>query len=131
MMAPERVVDRLFRLARSEGDCLVVRGRSPQPNGYVMLGWREGAVKRRGYVHRIAYAHYHGSIPDGMVVAHTCDNRKCIATDHLVATTTAGNQADMVAKGRSNRGDRHWNWRGGTSKNFQRQANRLHGAEKL
>ena len=36
----------------------------------------------------------------GMVVMHTCDNRKCINPEHLVVGTQADNLKDMVSKGR-------------------------------
>lgn len=131
-MIPERVIQKMFGLAQREGRCLIVKGLSPRPNGYLALGWRDGGDQRKEYVHRIAYISYYGALPDpGMVVAHTCDNRRCIEREHLVAVTQARNLADMVAKGRSNRGERHWNWKGGASKNYRRGSNRLHGAEPI
>ena len=128
-MIPDRVIQKMFGLAQREGRCLIVKGLSPRPNGYLTLGWNDGGARCQEYVHRIAYISYHGALPDpGMVVAHTCDNRRCIERGHLVAATQAQNLADMVAKGRSNRGSRHWNWKGGASKNYRRESNRLHGA---
>lgn len=131
-MIPSRVTQKMFGLAQQEGQCLIVRGISPRPNGYVVLKWKDTGAWGQEYVHRIAYISYHGALPEaGLVVAHTCDNRRCIAREHLVAATQAQNLADMVAKGRSNRGERHWNWKGGASKNYRRGSNRLHGAEPI
>lgn len=62
---------------------------------------------KMGYVHRLAAIERFGEIPKGMVVAHDCDNPKCHNPDHLVICTQAENLADMKAKGRSAKGDKH------------------------
>lgn len=80
----------------------------PDENGCVL--W-SGATGRNGYgkanlrgqtvgAHRIAYEYHHGPIPDGMVVRHTCDVKRCIARDHLLAGTQADNIADKVDRDR-------------------------------
>jgi hypothetical protein len=43
------------------------------------------------------------------IVAHKCDNPKCINPEHLFITTYAGNSADMVSKKRSAKGEKHGN----------------------
>lgn len=62
---------------------------------------------RMQYVHRIAAEKAFGPIPDGMVVAHKCDNPACHNPDHLFVCTQKENLADMKAKGRSAKGDKH------------------------
>lgn len=57
--------------------------------------------------HRVAYLLCVGQIPDGHLVCHHCDNRPCCNPAHLFTGTTDDNMADMVAKGRSARGERH------------------------
>lgn len=59
------------------------------------------------YVHRIAAQNHFGSIPPKMVVAHKCDNPRCHNPEHLFICTQAENLADMKAKGRSCKGDKH------------------------
>lgn len=53
-----------------------------------------------GYIHRFIYEREHGPIPEGMVVRHTCDNRKCGNLRHLLVGTVADNVADREARGR-------------------------------
>lgn len=61
------------------------------------LTWVDDRVQR---VHRLAYLHWHGPIPAGLYVMHSCDNRECWNPDHLSLGTAADNNADKVRKGR-------------------------------
>ena len=53
-----------------------------------------------GAAHRISWELHFGSIPDGLFVLHTCDNRKCIRPDHLFLGTKRDNAIDAIQKGR-------------------------------
>jgi hypothetical protein len=90
------------------------------PNGCIL--WI-GTVNSRGYgsinngygkmlyAHRVAWELANGPIPAGLFACHRCDVRRCVNPEHLFLGTVSDNQADMVAKGRSNRGERHGNVR--------------------
>lgn len=50
--------------------------------------------------HRGSYIAHKSEIPDGMIVCHTCDNRKCVNPDHLFLGSYSDNTQDMLKKGR-------------------------------
>lgn len=82
-------------------------------NGYAKLGHH--------YVTRILLGLQKD---DGIVARHTCDNPSCVNPAHVVVGSQKDNLTDMVVRGRSNRDDKHWNWKGGKSKNYLKGANR-------
>lgn len=57
--------------------------------------------------HRVAYELSKGPIPEGRVVRHTCDTPLCVNPAHLLVGTNRENSADMVARGRQNRGEKN------------------------
>lgn len=56
--------------------------------------------------HRVAYEAFKGEIPEGMVVAHACDNKLCVNPDHLWLATHKQNSEDMVQKNRQAAGEK-------------------------
>lgn len=70
------------------------------PEGYARVYNPE--QKRTVKAHRFFYEIWHGPIPQGKVVMHLCDNRKCVNPDHLELGTQGENLKDMHDKGRHN-----------------------------
>ena len=73
-----------------------------------------GAIKSNGYGHFIVHGHtilahryayvaaHQEAIPEGILVCHHCDNRRCCNPNHLFLGSNKENLQDMVVKGRKN-----------------------------
>lgn len=68
----------------------------PGNNGYCRVRINSKEVR----LHRYIYEFHNGPIPQGLVVMHKCDNRKCMNIDHLTIGTPRDNNVDMFKKGR-------------------------------
>ena len=62
----------------------------------------DGRVQRG---HIWIYRKVKGSFPPGLVVRHTCDNRKCVNLRHLVLGSHSENLQDQYDRGRRSRDD--------------------------
>jgi hypothetical protein len=73
-------------------------------SGYGRLsGGRRG--EKQILAHRFSYQLHNGPIPDGLLVCHSCDNRKCCNPAHLWLGTCAENHADRNRKDRQAKGE--------------------------
>ncbi len=102
--APQRFWAKVEKTA----DCWLWRG-GLNENGYGVFRLNNRTVLS----HRVAYELSNGTIPDGLLVCHHCDNPPCMRPDHLFIGTNADNVRDRVEKGRSAKGgaakgEKHW-----------------------
>lgn len=83
--------------------CHPFTGSIVQQSGYGQIGGFHTSTDERAMFksHVVAWEVANGrSVPDGMVVRHTCHNPLCCNPAHLVEGYPADNYADMVAAGR-------------------------------
>jgi hypothetical protein len=88
---------------RGNGDCWEWTA-SIQSKGYGCISV-EGKIK---LAHRVAYEIASDEeVPDGMMVLHRCDNRRCVNPSHLFLGSNQDNVDDMVKKDRQARGEKN------------------------
>lgn len=68
--------------------------------GLARGGYGKFQLGRTMHAHKAAFLLFKGSIPSGMCVMHSCDNRLCVNPDHLSLGTNADNVRDMDSKNR-------------------------------
>jgi HNH endonuclease len=68
-------------------------------HGFLKLGYGRIHFRKRVHLaHRLAWEAKHGPIPDGLVLRHRCNVKRCCNPDHLVLGTRAENNADIKAE---------------------------------
>jgi hypothetical protein len=87
----------------SPNECWEVVGKLRNGCGVIMIDYKNY------YAHRIIYEEIFGSIPEGLLIRHTCNNRKCCNPNHLKLGTYQDNSNDMVFGGRSSSGEKRYN----------------------
>jgi hypothetical protein len=96
--------DRFWSKVDKTGQCWLWRS-AIGGSGYGFF-WIGGA-KRSEYAHRLAWMSANGkvTIPVGMVIMHSCDNKLCVNPAHLSLGTPIDNKQDSVRKGRHAHGE--------------------------
>ena len=80
---------------RGEDECWEWQ-RCRDKDGYGFVKYRQKMVKP----HRLIWTFLNGSIPNNLLVLHTCDNPPCCNPRHLLLGTHMDNSNDKMAKGR-------------------------------
>jgi len=86
----------------TSGSCWLWTGGTKE-EGYGCVNW--AGVTRRA--HHVSWFLTSGSWPRVLHCLHRCDNPRCVRPSHLFLGTHQDNVADMVAKGRQRKGERH------------------------
>jgi hypothetical protein len=97
-------MDRFWRKVEKTDSCWLWTAAVRRADEGYGAFWLNG---RHVPAHRVAFELTNGQIGDDQVVAHRCDNPRCVNPDHLFATTQRGNMEDKVQKGRQAAGERN------------------------
>jgi hypothetical protein len=76
-------------------------------HGYGSLWW-QGKAHR---AHKLAWEEKNGAIPDGLLLRHDCDNKRCVNPGHMRLGTHADNARDRVNRNRQAKGEGNGNAR--------------------
>lgn len=97
---------RFFKHTRKTPSCWVWTASTNQW-GYGRLGYGRRNNPKKIAAHRLSWSIHNGTIPEGKLVLHKCDNRKCVNPKHLYLGTSQDNSNDMVRKKRHMFGESH------------------------
>lgn len=93
----ERFSRLLAKSVRTSSGCLEWSG-ARDAAGYGVFSRRKGQSVK---AHRMAYEIANGSMKNGLVICHRCDNPSCVDIAHLFIGTIADNNLDCRRKGRA------------------------------
>jgi len=98
----------LNKLVEDPNGCMIWQGYTIEGYGRINEG---GKFSKKILVHRALWEIYNGPIPEGKLVRHTCDNRRCCNLKHLILGTHQDNSRDAVSRGRivAHKGEAHHN----------------------
>jgi len=92
-------VRKFWSLVKKTRGCWIWQGEL-NARGYGRTYLGGGRRRRKTLAHRFAWELKHGPIPQGKLILHNCDIRRCVRDDHLFPGTHKDNSADMSRKGR-------------------------------
>lgn len=78
-----------------------------RPDGYGSFGDVVNGKWFTFRAHRWIWTFFNGPIPEGLLICHRCDNRRCVNVDHLFLGTHKDNSIDCRDKNRKPRSNPH------------------------
>lgn len=109
-------IDRFWAKVQKSEECWEWTSAICDGYGVLWMGRSNSAAR----AHRLSWEIHNGPIPEGLLVCHACDNRKCVRPSHLFLGTDKDNNQDMIQKGR---------WRGGPLKPSERKGSEINFAK--
>jgi len=100
MLWSTSILDRFWPKVDKSGDCWVWTAGTSR-DGYGIIRARVDRAWVTVRAHRVSWVIENGTIPDGLLVLHSCDNPSCVNSDHLWLGTEKDNHRDSEKKGRS------------------------------
>lgn len=97
--APRTIEECLEHTELDEESCCLLWKGSLRGRGYAQFSHLVGTGTRAGHVE--IYIYFHGEIPEGIDVGHTCDVPRCINPNHLVLQTRKENIGQARDRGRT------------------------------
>ena len=85
----------ISKATRLDNGCLISH-LLPNGNGYPLAPVSKG----RPHLHRFIYSILIGHVPEGMLVCHSCDEKRCIEVGHLYVGTSKNNTQDRIERNR-------------------------------
>lgn len=98
----ESVIERFVRNIDKTKSCWLWRGSTAND------GRGQFRIDKTMKASRVSFELFRHKIPSKLWVLHKCDNPACVNPKHLFLGTHQDNIDDMVAKGRSTRGERNF-----------------------
>lgn len=83
IIIPDRVAERAATKWEPDENGCWISTYSIASHGYAQIGWHDDTGRHVTTAHRAAWVYYHGPLPDGETIDHTCRTRPCVNPSHL------------------------------------------------